>query len=150
MIDDEMDYFSVESNVWLSPEQRAELKQKEEELFQKKHASRLNKSVRVTIDFAGRQVIQPADEADVDAQKPTLDGSVDGPLLGRTVKRIGKSDAISGKILCPFVVGHEPKVMNSGYHLRFYLCSLSCVAFSNPDSLFSSKGGVKVTLSLKR
>jgi hypothetical protein len=58
VIDDEMDYLSVESNVWLYPE----LKQKRETLFQKKHASRLNKSVMVTIDFAGRQAIQPADE----------------------------------------------------------------------------------------
>lgn len=55
MIDDESDYFKSDS-VWLSDAERKKLRQLEEEVAAKKHASRL--STRVTLDFTGRQVIE--------------------------------------------------------------------------------------------
>ena len=55
MIDDEMDYFSVDSNRWLSQTEREKLRSKEEELRKLKHASRRNQSI--TLDFAGRRVM---------------------------------------------------------------------------------------------
>lgn len=72
MIDDESDYFSVDSNQvsknigssvkdlkelipisfkWLSPSQRLSLAKRKEELAQQKHASRLDK--KYIFDFAG-------------------------------------------------------------------------------------------------
>ncbi len=56
MIDDEMDYFSVDSNRWLSQKEREKLRGKEEELRRLKHASRRNQSI--TLDFAGRKVVE--------------------------------------------------------------------------------------------
>lgn len=50
MIDDESDYFTVNS-VWLSKAEREKLQQRAEELQTRRHASRLDR--RVMLDFAG-------------------------------------------------------------------------------------------------
>ncbi|XP_029980505.1 activating signal cointegrator 1 isoform X2 [Sphaeramia orbicularis] len=55
VLDDESDYFATESNQWLSPSEREKLKKKEEVLREIRHASR--KDRKITLDFAGRQVI---------------------------------------------------------------------------------------------
>lgn len=55
VLDDESDYFATDSNQWLSPGEREKLKKKEEELRELRHASR--KDRKITLDFAGRQVI---------------------------------------------------------------------------------------------
>lgn len=54
VIDDESDYFSVNS-VWLSPRQREELKKKEEEMQALKHRSQ--KSKVYTLDMGCKFVI---------------------------------------------------------------------------------------------
>lgn len=59
VIDDESDYYSVNS-VWLSPEERDKLRQKEDEMRARKHKSARYK--RYTIDFAGRQVLEVQDD----------------------------------------------------------------------------------------
>ncbi|KAM9409483.1 activating signal cointegrator 1 isoform 1-T1 [Pholidichthys leucotaenia] len=56
VLDDESDYFATESNQWLSPSEREKLRKKEEELREFRHASR--KDRKITLDFAGRQVIE--------------------------------------------------------------------------------------------
>lgn len=48
-----MDYYSADSG-WLTSKQREQLKQKEEEQYEKKHGSR--KTKKITIDFAGTVV----------------------------------------------------------------------------------------------
>lgn len=55
VLDDESDYFATDSNQWLSPNEREKLRKKEEELRELRHASR--KDRKITLDFAGRQVI---------------------------------------------------------------------------------------------
>lgn len=55
VLDDESDYFATESNQWLSPSEREKLKKKEEELRELRYASR--KDRKITLDFAGRQVL---------------------------------------------------------------------------------------------
>ena len=56
VIDDEMDYFSVDSNRWITHEDKKKLRAKEEELRRLKYDSRGNKAI--TLDFAGRKVIE--------------------------------------------------------------------------------------------
>ena len=51
MIDDESDYFSVDSNRWLTKDQREALKKRETEIREERHGSRLNR--KITFDFAG-------------------------------------------------------------------------------------------------
>ena len=56
VIDDESDYFAVDSDKWLTKEQRKKLKEKEKAIHEQRHGSRLNK--KYTFDFAGRQVVE--------------------------------------------------------------------------------------------
>lgn len=53
VIDDQMDYYSVNSG-WLSSKQRDDLQKKAEERQEKKHGSRRTK--KITIDFAGIKI----------------------------------------------------------------------------------------------
>ncbi|KAM5173016.1 activating signal cointegrator 1 [Mantella aurantiaca] len=59
VIDDESDYFSTDSNQWLSKAEREALRKREQELQDLRHASRLSR--KVTIDFAGRKVLEEGD-----------------------------------------------------------------------------------------
>ncbi|XP_035789030.1 activating signal cointegrator 1-like [Anopheles albimanus] len=78
VIDDESDYFRTNS-VWLNDAERSKLEKLEEELREQKHASRLSR--KITIDFAGRQVIE----------EPALTGEVEDAIL-RSV-----DETLSGK-----------------------------------------------------
>lgn len=55
VIDDESDYFKSNS-VWLSETEKKKLVSLEDQLREQKHASRLSR--KVTLDFAGRQVVE--------------------------------------------------------------------------------------------
>ena len=69
IIDDESDYFNVDHNRWLTPQQREALKKKKEELQQEKHKSRLER--KITFDFAGRKVVEEDQVAEYDIQQDT-------------------------------------------------------------------------------
>jgi len=58
VIDDESDYFATDSNQWLTSKQREALRSKEAEVRAKRHASRRDRGRQVTLDFAGRRVIE--------------------------------------------------------------------------------------------
>ena len=58
VIDDEADYFATDSNQWLTSKQRGALRSKEAEMHAKRHASRRDRSRQVTLDFAGRRVVE--------------------------------------------------------------------------------------------
>jgi len=58
VIDDESDYFATDSNQWLTSKQRDALRSKEAEMHAKRHASRRDRSRQVTLDFAGRRVVE--------------------------------------------------------------------------------------------
>lgn len=53
VIDDELDYFE-ENSVWHSDEQRATFERMKQEMHDRKHASRINRKIKV--DFAGREI----------------------------------------------------------------------------------------------
>lgn len=59
VLDDESDYFATDSNQWLSPSERDKLRKKEEELRELRHASHRDR--KITLDFAGRQIIEEGD-----------------------------------------------------------------------------------------
>lgn len=66
MIDDESDYFAADSK-WLSKNERKVLKDKEMRLRELKHASRREK--KVTLDFAGRKVIEQQSTDEINGKK---------------------------------------------------------------------------------
>ncbi len=51
VIDDESDYFSLDSNQWLTADQREALTKREQQIREEKYGSRLNR--KITFDFAG-------------------------------------------------------------------------------------------------
>lgn len=55
VIDDQSDYFK-QNSVWLSDSERKKLQKLEDDLREKKYASRL--SQKITLDFTGRQIIE--------------------------------------------------------------------------------------------
>ena len=69
IIDDESDYFNVDNNRWLTPQQREALKKRKEELQQEKHKSRLDR--KITFDFAGRKVVEEDNVVEYDIQQDT-------------------------------------------------------------------------------
>jgi len=69
VIDDESDYFNVDSNKWLTPEQRAALVRKNSELQEEKHKSRLDR--KITFDFAGRRLLEDTSLPDYKIEKDT-------------------------------------------------------------------------------
>jgi len=78
VIDDESDYFATDSNQWLTSKQRGALRSKEAEMHAKRHASRRDRSRQVTLDFAGRRVV----EEDIDvATSVTADDAGDDGVL---------------------------------------------------------------------
>ncbi|XP_053614310.1 activating signal cointegrator 1 isoform X2 [Plodia interpunctella] len=65
--DDDSDYFNTNS-VWLNSTERQDLQRYQQDLHDKKHASRLSK--KMTFDFAGRQIIEDTSiEHEVDQEE---------------------------------------------------------------------------------
>ncbi|XP_012275721.1 activating signal cointegrator 1 isoform X2 [Orussus abietinus] len=78
VIDDEADYYQA-SSVWLSNEERAKLVQREAELREKRHGSRINK--KIVVDFAGREINEEEDETFNKSSDPILDQLRDSTTL---------------------------------------------------------------------
>lgn len=68
VIDDESDYFSIDSNQWLKDDEKTKLRKREEELRGIRHAARKDRKITYTLDFAGRQVVE--EETNVDMYNP--------------------------------------------------------------------------------
>ncbi|CAL5222964.1 g5405 [Coccomyxa viridis] len=60
VIDDQSDFFEIDSNAWLSDEERKQLKAQEKAMQEAEEARK--RTVRVTIDLLGRQVIMADDK----------------------------------------------------------------------------------------
>ncbi|XP_069812545.1 activating signal cointegrator 1 isoform X2 [Dendropsophus ebraccatus] len=87
VIDDESDYFSTDSNQWLSQAEREALRKKEQELLELRHASRLSR--KVTIDFAGRKVLDEG--GDLDEYHKRFDEAVHAVNSGTIAKPVKTS-----------------------------------------------------------
>lgn len=113
VIDDESDYFRANS-VWLSDAERKKMEKLEAELREKKHASRLSR--KVTIDFAGRQVVeepQLAIELEDDILKQIAESVAPekenvGPKSGWDRKKVADADRADD--IHPGIVGEAPIV----------------------------------------
>ncbi|XP_044306527.1 activating signal cointegrator 1 isoform X2 [Varanus komodoensis] len=82
VIDDESDYFATDSNQWLSKQERDVLEKREKELRELRHASRLSRSI--TIDFAGRQILE--EQGSMDRYHRRLDETVEAIHSGTLTK----------------------------------------------------------------
>ncbi|XP_047218309.1 activating signal cointegrator 1 isoform X2 [Girardinichthys multiradiatus] len=93
VLDDESDYFAAESNQWLSPNEREKLRKMEEDMRELRHASR--KDQKITLDFAGRQVIDEGNNLNEYYNK--LDETLKAMSSGSTSQSPGYSESKGGK-----------------------------------------------------
>jgi len=56
VIDDESDYFATDTDKWMTKDQRKKMKEREKEIWEQKHGSRLNK--KYTIDFGAKTIVE--------------------------------------------------------------------------------------------
>ncbi|KAM6409577.1 activating signal cointegrator 1 [Rhynochetos jubatus] len=89
VIDDESDYFATDSNQWLSKQEREALQKREQELRELRHASRLSK--KVTIDFAGRQILE--EDSSMAEYHSKLDETIEAINCGMLSKPAGSPEA---------------------------------------------------------
>ncbi|XP_023282500.1 activating signal cointegrator 1 [Seriola lalandi dorsalis] len=115
VLDDESDYFATESNQWLSPGEREKLKKKEEELRELRHASR--KDRKITLDFAGRQVVEEGsnlneyyNKLDETLKAMNNDTMSKSPVYSE--KQSGKQSL--GDLVNPNIVQSAPEFVNVG------------------------------------
>ncbi|XP_053128774.1 activating signal cointegrator 1 isoform X2 [Hemicordylus capensis] len=92
VIDDESDYFASDSNQWLSKQEREALEKREKELRELRHASRLSR--KITIDFAGRQVLE--ESGSMEEYHSKLDETIEAIHSG-TLTKPKESPAAGGK-----------------------------------------------------
>ncbi|KFV09347.1 Activating signal cointegrator 1, partial [Pterocles gutturalis] len=108
VIDDESDYFATDSNQWLSKQEREALQKREQELRELRHASRLAK--KITIDFAGRQILEEDDGMAEYHSK--LDETIEAINCGTLSKPAGSPQAettlSSGVLVNPHLLQPAP------------------------------------------
>ncbi|XP_071794721.1 activating signal cointegrator 1-like [Asterias amurensis] len=101
VIDDESDYFSTDSNKWLTKEDREKLRKRRDELRELKHGSRLKKTF--TLDFAGRKVVEDSGKINMYDGKDEVVQAVNYGKTGQKVKSqkgtVGDIDIINPNIV---------------------------------------------------
>ncbi|XP_010258368.1 PREDICTED: activating signal cointegrator 1 [Nelumbo nucifera] len=105
VIDDQSDYYEIEGNSWLSPEEKEILKKKQQEIEEAERARR--SKVVVTFDLVGRKVVMNEDEA----SELELDNRILRPRDERELNRIKPNP--TGRIQPVFVdpgPGRKPSV----------------------------------------
>ncbi|XP_038557724.1 activating signal cointegrator 1 isoform X1 [Micropterus salmoides] len=120
VLDDESDYFATESNQWLSPGEREKLRKKEEELRQLRHASR--KDRKITLDFAGRQVIDEGNnlneyysKLDETLKTMSSDSMSKSPMYS---KRQGGRQSL-GELVNPNIMQSAPEWVDVGGRVNY-------------------------------
>ena len=88
VIDDESDYFAVDNDKWLTKDQRKKLKEREKEIWEQRHGSRLNK--KYNFDFAGRKIVE--DNVDFTNYDPSQDEKIKAIMNS-------KSDALKDQLM---------------------------------------------------
>ena len=101
VIDDESDYFSTDSNKWLTKDDREKLRKRRDELRELKHGSRLKKTF--TLDFAGRKVVEDSGKIDMYDGKDEVVQAVNYGKTGQKVKSqkgtVGDIDIINPNLV---------------------------------------------------
>ncbi|XP_077570030.1 activating signal cointegrator 1 [Stigmatopora nigra] len=102
VLDDESDYFATTSQ-WVSSAERDRLRKKEEELRDLRYASR--KDRKITLDFAGRQVLDEGNnmkeyynKLDETLQAMHIDSAVKSPLYKRQSAQQNLGDLVNPNI----------------------------------------------------
>ncbi|XP_038077418.1 activating signal cointegrator 1-like [Patiria miniata] len=139
VIDDESDYFSTDSNQWLTKDDRAKLEKRKQELRELKHGSRLKKTF--TLDFAGRKVVEDTDQVNMyDGQDEVVQAvnfGKSGQVKGHRGP-VGDSDIIN-----PNITQDAPHFVQSKED-RYRLSDPATMHKSEKLSLSSKTGALRI------
>ncbi|KAH3840986.1 activating signal cointegrator 1-like [Dreissena polymorpha] len=117
VIDDEADYFSTDSNQWLSTQDREKLRKREEELRSLRHAPR--KDRKITLDFAGRQVIEEDPSAGVNMYDVNDDVVQTVNFGARPKQKSGKyAEESNDYLVNPGISVQAPKFVPQAVHTK--------------------------------
>ena len=105
VIDDESDYFSVDSEKWLNSEQRKKLKEHEKKLWEQKHGSRLNK--KYNFDFAGRKIVE--ETVDLDSYNPEKDETLKSIFQAKLMIKENDSTVANPGVFRPTYANEKSK-----------------------------------------
>lgn len=123
VIDDETDYFSSESNRWLTEEQRALLREKEKQMLQSKEDAKSSR--RIIIDIAGRQILESNDAHEQEvALKQDYDTHLDSMRAGAAPA--GGSQDTDGSVSA---AGSTPSTGSTGAFVNPFLGSKAAPKF---------------------
>lgn len=112
VIDDESDYFSTDSNQWLKDSEKAALRKREEELRGVRHASRKDRKVMLTLDFAGRQVIEEERGVDMYNASDSLVQKINFSVSDdQSSAQVIPAGSVNENIVNPNINGPPPKVI---------------------------------------
>ena len=106
VIDDESDYFSTD-NKWLSKSDRDKLKKREDQLRAKRFDSQKNRTI--SLDFAGRQVIEEDSSANT-SMYDVSDDVIQEIHFGAKPKHIRKQEENLNDLVNPTIPVDAPKV----------------------------------------
>ncbi len=128
MIDDESDYFTTEGNTWLSEHEKNALRKREGELRDIRHASR--KDRKITLDFAGRRVMEDDSAVDMYNVKDSVIQQVHyGAKSKAHSQEANFNDEDFGYLVNPTLTRPPPQVGSSYFcHNQMKLvCSSICI-----------------------
>lgn len=98
VMDDESDYFTVD-NRWLSEEERAALQKREDSLREQRYGNHC--SVKVTLDFAGRKVVEEDNKLDIYTEENVKDLVTKPNKISTSHYEILQSSMYNPSILIP-------------------------------------------------
>lgn len=134
VIDDESDYFSTDSNQWLKDSEKAALKKREDELRGIRHASRKDRKVMLTLDFAGRQMIEEERGVDMYNASDSLVQAINFSVSDeKSSGPVGSASNVNENIVNPNINRPPPKVI-----FMFSVCfTLMCTVFFTGCRLYN-------------
>lgn len=113
VIDDESDYFSTDSNQWLKDSEKAALRKREEELRGIRHASRKDRKVMLTLDFAGRQVVEEERGVDMYNASDSLVQKINFSVSDdQSSAQVVPAGSVNENIVNPNINRPPPKVLD--------------------------------------
>jgi len=108
VIDDEADYFSYDNDKWLTKKQKAALQKRNDELRDKRFASRLDK--KYIFDFAGRRIIEDEQDSNMYNEDDEVVQSV-----SRLIINEGDPVINEGSLVDPRITMSPPKFVGHGF-----------------------------------
>jgi hypothetical protein len=118
VIDDQSDYFAIDSNAWLSDEERAELKRRQAEAEAAAEAAK--KRMTVTVDLLGRRVVMDNILEERDSIGDSIGDALEAAMAATAAEKPhGGGSAAVGYDTTTTISTNETKMVPSGGSTKY-------------------------------